>query len=370
MSTTADKLNYLLDTKNAIKEAIIAKGATIEESDTFRSYADIISNIAGGGFPTSVNWTEPDLPVDRTPLMYDYMHISSSSIGKIYTSDDGLTWSMKDTGIYDFELIHIANGVWHGKSKTRGLLYSTDCGITWAQTDMPISSNYTMRSMHNIWYCLYFDNSNTAQQYYSLNGKNWTSMIGNIGVIRYANGIYIMHSNGNSKMWISTDGTSFDVIEQFDTSASSQYIFWYKGRWIVEQGGISYYSDDNGKTWNETTHMYMRRMETDGNVIIGHSKQDGNIYRSTDGVTWELCQTTELTSGSYSLNIQCYHGIWYIYGTNNEFYVSVDSGIHWHRLNIPDNYTVVSGVYCDGRSLFIRCRMSDYTYKSFYTLLF
>ena len=49
MSTTTDKLSYLLQTKNAIKEAIVEKGVEVVETDTFRSYANKIKNIQSGG---------------------------------------------------------------------------------------------------------------------------------------------------------------------------------------------------------------------------------------------------------------------------------------------------------------------------------
>lgn len=39
------KLNYLLGTKEAIKEAIVNKKVEIGDSDTFRSYADKINDI-------------------------------------------------------------------------------------------------------------------------------------------------------------------------------------------------------------------------------------------------------------------------------------------------------------------------------------
>lgn len=45
MGTVADKLNYLQDTKEAIKSALIEKGVSVADSDTFRSYADKISDI-------------------------------------------------------------------------------------------------------------------------------------------------------------------------------------------------------------------------------------------------------------------------------------------------------------------------------------
>lgn len=49
MGTTADKLNYLMDTKTAIKEALVAKGVSVDDTDTFRSYADKIGEIQSGG---------------------------------------------------------------------------------------------------------------------------------------------------------------------------------------------------------------------------------------------------------------------------------------------------------------------------------
>lgn len=39
------KLNYLLGTKEAIKEAIVNKKVEISDTDTFRSYADKINDI-------------------------------------------------------------------------------------------------------------------------------------------------------------------------------------------------------------------------------------------------------------------------------------------------------------------------------------
>ena len=43
------KLNYLLDTKEAIKEAIVNKKVEVSDSDTFRSYAEKIGTIKDGG---------------------------------------------------------------------------------------------------------------------------------------------------------------------------------------------------------------------------------------------------------------------------------------------------------------------------------
>lgn len=45
----SEKLDYLLDTKQAIKQAIIDKGQEVADTDTFRSYAEKIEAIEAGG---------------------------------------------------------------------------------------------------------------------------------------------------------------------------------------------------------------------------------------------------------------------------------------------------------------------------------
>ena len=47
-NTTADKLNYLIATKNAIKQALIDKGVEVSANATFRDYATLISTITSG----------------------------------------------------------------------------------------------------------------------------------------------------------------------------------------------------------------------------------------------------------------------------------------------------------------------------------
>ena len=49
MGTIADKLTFLDGTKTAIREAIVAKGVDVTDTDTFRSYANKIAEIQTGG---------------------------------------------------------------------------------------------------------------------------------------------------------------------------------------------------------------------------------------------------------------------------------------------------------------------------------
>lgn len=54
-NTISDKLTYLEGTKSAIKDAIVAKGVAVLDSDTFRSYADKIGQIESGGGKADAN---------------------------------------------------------------------------------------------------------------------------------------------------------------------------------------------------------------------------------------------------------------------------------------------------------------------------
>ena len=48
MGTTVEKLIYLQETKDAIKNAIVAKGVEVPEGTTFRAYAQKVGEIKGG----------------------------------------------------------------------------------------------------------------------------------------------------------------------------------------------------------------------------------------------------------------------------------------------------------------------------------
>ena len=66
MNTTADKLNHLTETKNAIKTAITAKGGTVNDAMPFREYANAIMGIpqeGGGGGSGIIDVTE--LPTEN-----------------------------------------------------------------------------------------------------------------------------------------------------------------------------------------------------------------------------------------------------------------------------------------------------------------
>lgn len=74
MGSIADKLIYLQETKTAIKNAIVAKGITVDDTDSFRSYADKIGSISSGN--------------TGTPLLID--SLPKYIVGTELTNENGL----------------------------------------------------------------------------------------------------------------------------------------------------------------------------------------------------------------------------------------------------------------------------------------
>lgn len=73
MGNISEKLDYLNQTQTLIKKAIINKGVVVEDSDSFRSYANKINNISS---------TDPNALLNVTELVYqEQIQLES---GKVY----------------------------------------------------------------------------------------------------------------------------------------------------------------------------------------------------------------------------------------------------------------------------------------------
>lgn len=71
MGTTTEKLTYLQGTKDAIKNAIVAKGVEVPEGTTFRGYAEKVGEIQVGGEILSATITlENELGKDGSLYLY------------------------------------------------------------------------------------------------------------------------------------------------------------------------------------------------------------------------------------------------------------------------------------------------------------
>ena len=70
MGTTVEKLNKVLETKEAIRTAINNKGGTLTESDTFSSYSTAIDNIQTGSKENPLQYIVDNHGGDGVPSCY------------------------------------------------------------------------------------------------------------------------------------------------------------------------------------------------------------------------------------------------------------------------------------------------------------
>lgn len=92
MGTTTEKLTYLQGTKDAIKNAIVAKGVEVPEGTTFRGYAEKIGEIPEGNKKITISV--------YTTNIGDYITSIKSSLDYIYGSNEN-----KDFNCYLNELV-------------------------------------------------------------------------------------------------------------------------------------------------------------------------------------------------------------------------------------------------------------------------
>lgn len=84
-NTISDKLTYLEGTKSAIKDAIVAKGVAVEDTATFRSYAEKIGEISGGG--GKIDFTLPYVNFNNTIIRQsDIDQIDFSKLERVANS--------------------------------------------------------------------------------------------------------------------------------------------------------------------------------------------------------------------------------------------------------------------------------------------
>ena len=115
MATIAEQLTSLANTKAAIKDAIIAKGVAVADTDPFSAYAGKIGQISGGGASTewqpNPNWWDIRKILDEDTrdyagkvgvILYNFNDVSdfqlySSGMTAVATSD-GAFYSYADNG--------------------------------------------------------------------------------------------------------------------------------------------------------------------------------------------------------------------------------------------------------------------------------
>lgn len=106
--TAVDKLNYLSDTKEQIKEALVDDGVIVEDTDTFRSYAEKVNSLkaldVGGKNPVLVKEYNEVIPFSDT----DYLNITPTTTTQTIYARKKVLEEYFDTDNYDYVIMCIS----------------------------------------------------------------------------------------------------------------------------------------------------------------------------------------------------------------------------------------------------------------------
>lgn len=338
MSTTAEKLNRLLNTKADIKAALVEKGQTA--SDIFSTYADKIRAIET--CPEDALFVNSETKTAAMPSK-SYWNYATYGGGKFVTvayntnkaaySVDGIKWvgttlpcTANWTSVAYGNGLHVAVAY-----DTNVVAYSTDA-VTWHEAAMPTSS---------YWYSVTYGNgkfvavsSGTANAAYSTDGVNWIDatmpVAKNWRFVTYANGLFVAVGAGTDGCAYSADGINWTGATM-PSSATWQSVTYGNGMFVATSNSSPAAYSVDGVNWTATT---MPVALTWKSVVYGEGKfvsvgfgSDSAAY-SVDGINWTAATLpADLNWQSVAYGNGVFSAITY---NNNVAAVSRD-GVNWTR---------------------------------------
>lgn len=298
---TSDKLNYLIGTKTAIKEAIVEKGIGVSDSDTFRSYANKIKSIqTGGGGGDKVYAT------NRTEIQ---------PAGKVLIKkgQEGATeLSTTIEGTSSSSAIVMANIFYNNNSLFTGLALSSKIFKRFDFIDNTWQPNDATYETSGVYFDYeYLNNGIITLSPYQGYGESTTSSRGYIlnenGMISSGSGKYLGEYNG---IHYATSGKDNDV-----------YVYDIENKALTSTQAI------NGP--NNRRNSFLR-----GNkIMLNSSSNRVTLYENIGGTYTKYCDSdlgvavyflavTGLEIGDYLIGTDTYHA-YYNYRSTTPAYLKV-----------------------------------------------
>lgn len=274
--TIADKLNYLNDTKQAIKQAITDKGVDVLETDTFRSYADKIASIeAGGG--TGAEY-KSSLMATTTQSAYSPSIVSLSDyVLPDYTIEKGQTgllYPKRTTNEYSLNVPDLSHGFKYSSLALEGLTYTNHIlkNTTYLSAGRIVTGVKLEVSANDSWeWCIRFKQTEKGGAQYIMNHDY------------YKTGPYLALDSTNALLFTVWDGSSY--IASGTMTEPLELNNWYTVR--VGSTGNSYFMQykKDGEEWSEVschnaTNLVALSPTTE--IRIGKPSHDGLLVGEWD----------------------------------------------------------------------------------------
>lgn len=256
-------------------------------------------------------------------LIHDDRFLFTSNYNGLYrTSDNGLNWEEKNTGIVSSrinrldvtEAGHIFAVSTDYSSLDDNIFRSTDQGLSWEKISNTLP-NMWVQSMtlgNNGLVMITGHDYNSGKLFRSLdNGETWSELL---------NGFTVFHTvgvvqNSSGDLFVATDGDG--VLK----------------------------SSDNGETWSNVsfglncTDLSSIIIDLEGNLLVGTSCYESGIYKSSDdGATWTPSGSPFNEASIRLLKINS-EGV--LFAVNNSIHRSVNNGLSWENISEYSSYGTV-----------------------------
>ena len=363
MGTITDKLNKLAETKSAIKTAIVNKGVSISDTDTFASYADKIASISGGGstptegiygvfiYDTNGNLTKPeewDTANNDLAVGVAVIDENCSFVIEKTQSNSGIHWSDK---LYETTVSGILNTMdssialldYAGESNSsivRGLTSGETNAFNWAYSNTITVNGITLYGYIGAvgeWQTAYNNKSaidsalstiggtamNTRNYHLtstqSLSNACWEFKWSNGGVSRY-------NKNGSSTYVRAFYHLDYPQIN--DTIPHNEYKLIYRPNQSITTGDFDYLISCTNVSYPRFENIEYNAKGTNLQYICKTGKYENNFT----------------PVGSIIINAENCSKISNLFGSdNNAKYSAGDLEVH---INTSDKLTDLSSLYC------------------------
>lgn len=223
--------------------------------------------------------------------------VSLSASRNIATSEDGITWSLADSGVYNLDGVGM-----YGAGKyvivRNDNIYISDDAITWTLS-FRMPGNFDVDSFglyDGSKFIAYAKNVHMAT---SVDGITWNAMTHSIGVgfdaVAYNDEIYVGVSSNRRDSYISADGLNWTTGSYIGSGGSNYDIACGNGIFAVLHSNNSIYRSANGSDWAEVLNVAsvgisLQKISYGDGVFIAAGYDGVNykffIFYSVDAVHW------------------------------------------------------------------------------------
>jgi len=266
----------------------------------------------------------------------------------IYSSPDGLTWSLKST----YEAIasiarNPSTGLLVALTNTDKSMASADNGVTWAYGGITVASTSGFFSDVTWSPGLSAFVANSGQGLYSsTDGLNWTQLgtYGNVcyGKVKASTTLLVTGCTVNSgSVYSSTNGVTWIKATTYPSTQGVIDVFWTGTQWVALGNGGDISTSPDALTWvlqasGTTQPLYGLASSPSIMVVVGAG---GTVLTSTNnGVTWTPQANP---SGSTPLNRVVWTGTQFVAVGSSGFEMTSTDGINWVAQPTPYTYTSV-----------------------------